>query len=197
MSGKPKSLDELRKRVIDERDWAVKAARIDNAADECLLNQHDYDAILADVKEIGLMALQLERSDIYELCSANEFLHPEEEAVLLTKVLKMLEEPTAPEPDYLSIQQVAARASLSPTKVRREVIAGRLPAANKGSKRRPLYRIAKDELDTLMRQEGASLPSKKKVAPWSIATSPDACGRLRRWRCGPADGRRANTAASW
>jgi excisionase family DNA binding protein len=148
--------------VIDERDWAVKAARIDNAADDCLLDQYDYDAILSDVKDIGLMALQLGRADVYEICKV-DFLHPEEEAILLTRVLKMLEAPEQ-EPDYLSIQQAAALSGLSPTKVRRDIKAGRLPAANKGSKRRPLYRIAKDELEAWMRQEvSAKVPAKSEL----------------------------------
>src|SRR4051794_4285604 len=60
-------------------------------------------------------------------------------AAMLTKLLPSTNE-------CLSINQAAKVVTLSPTKIRREIVAGRLPAANTGSSLRPLYRIQKVDL---------------------------------------------------
>jgi excisionase family DNA binding protein len=159
-----KNIDELRAKVIRDREWMAQAARDDNAAGGGLYCEYDYDGLLEDVQDVGLTALKFGRADVYEVCSGHTFLGHSEAAVLMDRVAKMLEEPETPEPDFLSIKQAAALSGLSPTKVRRDVVAGRLPAANKGSKRRPLCRIAKDELETWMRQEGAAkVPPKSEL----------------------------------
>lgn len=64
------------------------------------------------------------------------------------------------DPEYLSINQAAALASLSPSKVRREVKSGRLPASDVGTPDHPHYRIAKADLQAWLEKNrgGASAP---------------------------------------
>jgi hypothetical protein len=50
------------------------------------------------------------------------------------------------EGDYVSIKRAAGIMNLSATKIRREILAGRLAASNVGSRGRPLYRILKSDL---------------------------------------------------
>ncbi len=66
--------------------------------------------------------------------------------VVAAKLAAMLARLLPSTSDCLSIEQAAKVVTLSPTKIRREIIAGRLQAANAGSSLRPLYRIQKTDL---------------------------------------------------
>jgi excisionase family DNA binding protein len=67
--------------------------------------------------------------------------------VVAAKLYAMLRRrPAAPDTDVLTIKQAARFTTLSPTKIRREIKASRLPASNAGSDARPLYRIQKSDL---------------------------------------------------
>jgi excisionase family DNA binding protein len=76
--------------------------------------------------------------------------------VVAAKLYAMLgRRPAAPDADVLTIKQAARFTTLSPTKIRREIKASRLPASNAGSDLRPLYRIQKlDLLAWLERKKG-------------------------------------------
>lgn len=66
--------------------------------------------------------------------------------VIAAKLAAMLAKLLPSATSCLSIQQAAEAASLSPTKIRREIKSGRLPASNAGSSLRPLYRIQRSDL---------------------------------------------------
>jgi excisionase family DNA binding protein len=132
--------------VIEKREWAAQAARIDNLAGGGLHDQYDYDCLVEDVQAIGLMSLGLGRADVHAICSTGEFLGHTDAALLLDRVAKLLEAPVpVPTADHLSIKQAAALSGLSPTKVRREVVAGRLAASKHGR-----IRIAKSDFEAWM-----------------------------------------------
>ena len=62
-----------------------------------------------------------------------------------------------PASEYLSIKQAATVTGLSPTKIRREIKAGRLAASDTGTPAHPHYRIFKSDLQTWMeRNRGGS-----------------------------------------
>jgi excisionase family DNA binding protein len=56
----------------------------------------------------------------------------------------------SPSTDWLSIKEAAALTGLSAPTIRRAILSGALPATNKGSKRRPLYRVKRADLVTWM-----------------------------------------------
>jgi excisionase family DNA binding protein len=63
------------------------------------------------------------------------------------KLAQTLDDRTDTPEEYLSIKRAAALAGLSPTKIRREIKAGRLLASNAGTPLRPLYRIQRTDLE--------------------------------------------------
>jgi excisionase family DNA binding protein len=136
-----------------------------DVSDDAHVFELDPDAL----ETIGLIArratLYTHAFDLGAIGEPGRFLAPDEAIAYLSRALGLCRESPEQAPDYLSIPQAAAHANLSPSKIRREIKAGRLPAANKSSKRRPLYRIAKTELDDWMRQEGASVPPKSVLKP--------------------------------
>ena len=68
-------------------------------------------------------------------------------------------------PAYLSIEHASQLTDLSPDTIRRAVLRGELIASNKGSGKRPLYRIPRDELDRWMRSMSASaIPSQSALS---------------------------------
>jgi excisionase family DNA binding protein len=61
--------------------------------------------------------------------------------------------------EFLSIKQAATLASLSSTKIRREIKAGRLPASDVGTPAHPHYRIARLDLQAWMEMNrGGNVP---------------------------------------
>lgn len=60
--------------------------------------------------------------------------------------------------EYVSVKQAARFASLSESSIRRAIVGGSLPAANKGTEKRPLWRIARTDLIAWMElAKGGSL----------------------------------------
>jgi excisionase family DNA binding protein len=55
-------------------------------------------------------------------------------------------QPLLADPDWLSIKVAAAITGLSAHTIRRAILSAVLPATNKGSKRRPLYRVKRADL---------------------------------------------------
>ncbi len=141
------NLNLLRQRVIQERDIAAQAALLDHKIDERWLDQSDFDAILSNVREIGLLALQLGRADIYEVCKEPDFLGWEESAVLLNKVAKMLEPPPPVKgyheamPLLVDAKQAASMCGISPASWHRYRAAGKTPKPVKLGGR-VLFRVA-------------------------------------------------------
>lgn len=74
---------------------------------------------------------------------------------------------SGPEPEWFSINQVAKLTNLSPDHIRRNVIAGFLPASNTGTSDKPHYRIRRKDIDTWMeklKETPQSPPRKGKKA---------------------------------
>ncbi len=62
--------------------------------------------------------------------------------------------------EYLSIKQAAAHAGISPTKIRREIKAGRLPACDTGTPAHPHYRISRADFQSwIERHRGGAMPA--------------------------------------
>jgi excisionase family DNA binding protein len=86
--------------------------------------------------------------------------------------------PAADEPEYLKVEEVAARLKLKEKTIRDWILRGELPAYKLGKE----WRIRRDEFDQAM-QAGAPLPSPRhrrslgSQRPW-IASS----GSLQPWR---------------
>jgi excisionase family DNA binding protein len=144
----PQTLEELRQRVIEKRQWAAQAARVDNAAGGGLHDWYDYESLAEDVQAIGLMALGLGRADVYAICSVGESLGHTEAAVLLDRVAKMLEAPAvAADKPFLSVKEAAKLKGVSAKTVYRAIGQGLLPAENLSTgKGRPTFRIARSDL---------------------------------------------------
>jgi excisionase family DNA binding protein len=75
--------------------------------------------------------------------------------------------------EYLSIKEVASFAGLSPSKIRREIKAGRLAAYDTGTPSHPHYRIAKTDLLSWLEKNkgGRNVPpevpiQKRKIKSW-------------------------------
>ena len=68
------------------------------------------------------------------------------------------EQPRIAGSEYLSIKQAAAHAGLSPTKIRREIKAGRLRACDTGTPAHPHYRISRSDFQTwIERHRGGAM----------------------------------------
>jgi excisionase family DNA binding protein len=74
----------------------------------------------------------------------------EEQFGRLEQVLRRLEKVDAVSQAYFSIKQAAAYTGLSEDHVRRRIVKGILPSSNVGSKDRPLYRVARADIDRWM-----------------------------------------------
>jgi excisionase family DNA binding protein len=72
--------------------------------------------------------------------------------------LTTLAQPRGAVNEYLSIKEAAAHAGLSPTKIRREIKAGRLPACDTGTLAHPHYRISRADFQTwIERHRGGAM----------------------------------------
>jgi excisionase family DNA binding protein len=140
----PQTLEALRQHVIEKRQWAAQAARVDNAAGGGLHDQYDYDCLVEDVQQIGLMALGLGRADVHAICSTGEFLHHASMAVLLDRVAKMLEAPAVPEGADLTAREAAAELRVSYDHVLRLIKRKELDAYKVG---KGGYRVRRDDLE--------------------------------------------------
>jgi excisionase family DNA binding protein len=161
----PQNLDELRKHVIAQREWAAQAARIDNAAGGGLHDEVDYDDLVEDVQAIGLMALGLGRADVPVICSTGEFLDYADAAVLLDRVAKMLEAPVAPVPEGadLTAREAAAELRVSYDHVLRLIGRKELDAYKVG---KGGYRVRRDDLERFKgRGQQATIKPKPRSRP--------------------------------
>lgn len=70
-----------------------------------------------------------------------------------------------PVADYYSIKQAVGSTGLSESHIRRAVRSGELPASNLGSSLRPLWRIARKDLDVWMEKKkgGHGIPPKPEM----------------------------------
>lgn len=85
--------------------------------------------------------------------------------VVAAKLFAILGRLPAQASEWLSIREAAKSAALSPTKIRREIKAGHLPASNAGSSSRPLYRIQKSDLHSWLdkRKGGTEVPPEVRI----------------------------------
>jgi excisionase family DNA binding protein len=137
-----------------------------------------YDA--ADlVTQAGIFGLPFGPADLFEqLCRPRKAIPPREAAICIRKCLDWCQGKDQASPaqandqklnsapnEYLSIKDAAVVAGLSPTKVRREIKAGRLPASDTGTDRHPHYRIARSDLQAWMEKNkgGTKAPPRNPV----------------------------------
>lgn len=75
---------------------------------------------------------------------------------------------------WLSIENAAMYADVSPDHIRRAVRGAMLPASNVGTPDRPLYRISRQDLDAWLekRKAGALPPPRKKKKAPSVTSLP-------------------------
>jgi excisionase family DNA binding protein len=141
------TLESLRKRVQRELDWlAAGALEAHAGGGSGYFDVAEFEAVTETVQAIGLEALRLGRVEIFEVCNAGGFMVHGEAAVLLSRVLRMLERPDSSKP-YLSVQEAAALTGVSPKTIYRSIARGTLRAANVAAgKGRPTFRIARSDL---------------------------------------------------
>ena len=117
------------------------------------------------------MAAQINRWKLHDLEKENAMMRYGVEAEMLVRLARIegkldgVAEKSNPAPDYSSIKQAAKITGLSDSHIRREVVAGRLPASNIGSASHPIYRIAlKDLHEWMSNKKGGTV----KAPPKSI-----------------------------
>lgn len=73
---------------------------------------------------------------------------------------RLLQAQTGPVPEWLAIKGAALITGLSAPHIRRAVRSGNLPAANVGTRSRPIWRIFKNDLENWMRERkgGSTFP---------------------------------------
>jgi excisionase family DNA binding protein len=165
----PKTLDEYESWLKAKLDHLRELVDFCHNVQEAVDEQVFYDA--ADlVTQAGVFGLPFMPADVLEeFCRSCKAISPREAAICIRKCLDWCEEkrpldqaPSDSQPqateeklrsvprEYLSIKDAATVASLSETKIRREIKAGRLSASDTGTAAHAHYRIARTDLQAWM-----------------------------------------------
>jgi excisionase family DNA binding protein len=144
------------------------------------MDQNAFPEAADLVAQAGIFGLSFVPAEILgELCRPRKGMSPTEAAICIRKYLDWCQgkDQAAPSPqatkqeldsaqsEYLSIKDAAKVAGLSPTKIRREVKAGRLLASDTGTASHPHYRIARSDLQAWMEKNkgGTEAPPRNPV----------------------------------